>query len=84
MKYKNKFIILLVAVLLLTGCTTTLKTEDKKVVKNPETGQSLTANILCKPTRRQLRWHRAAPPPRRGQCCRCGQPAGDRASRGFR
>lgn len=50
MKYKNKFIILLVVVLLLTGCTTTLKTEDKKVVKNPETGQSLTANILCKPT----------------------------------
>ncbi|HIT21934.1 MAG TPA: YidC/Oxa1 family membrane protein insertase [Candidatus Scybalousia intestinigallinarum] len=50
MKYKNKLIILLVAVLLLTGCTTTLKTEDKKVVKNPETGQSLTANILCKPT----------------------------------
>ena len=50
MKYKNKLIILLVAVLLFTGCTTTLKTEDKKVVKNPETGQSLTANILCKPS----------------------------------
>ena len=52
MKFKNKrkLIIALSTVLLVTGCTQTLKTEDKKVVKNPETGQSLTANILCKPT----------------------------------
>ncbi|MBE6146752.1 MAG: YidC/Oxa1 family membrane protein insertase [Firmicutes bacterium] len=49
-KNKRKLIIALSAVLLVTGCTQTLKTEDKKVVKNPETGQSLTANILCKPT----------------------------------
>ena len=52
MKFNNKrkLIIALSTVLLVTGCTQTLKTEDKKVVKNPETGQSLTANILCKPT----------------------------------
>lgn len=45
---KNIFLLLLI-MLLFTGCTTTLKTEDKKVVKNPETGQSLTENILCRP-----------------------------------
>ncbi len=55
MKRKNykKLIIVSSLVLLLTGCTTTLKTEDKKVVKNPETGQSLTANILCRPTNKE-------------------------------
>lgn len=50
MKKNRKLIILLVAVLLLTtGCTKTLKDSNKKVVINPETGQSLTANILCQP-----------------------------------
>lgn len=50
MKKSRKLIILLVAVLLLTtGCTKTLKDSNKKVVINPETGQSLTANILCQP-----------------------------------
>jgi len=48
--HKKKLIVLLVAILFMTGCTTTLKGEDKKVVKNPETGQSLTGNILCRPT----------------------------------
>lgn len=47
---KSKLIILFVLVLLLTGCTKTLKGEDKKVVTNQETGQSLTENILCQPT----------------------------------
>lgn len=54
MKKKNnihKLIILSVLVLFLTtGCTKTLVDKDKKAVKNPETGQSLTENILCKPT----------------------------------
>lgn len=50
MKRNKKILVLLVAVLLLTtGCTKTLKDENKKVVTNPETGQSLTANILCQP-----------------------------------
>jgi len=53
-KNKRKIIIILLSILLLTGCTTTLKTEDKKVVKNPETGQSLTKNILCKPTNKNV------------------------------
>ena len=35
-------------VILLTGCTETIK-EGKEVVTNQETGQTLTANILCKP-----------------------------------
>lgn len=47
---KRKFIIVLLLLLLTTGCTKTLKGEDKKVVTNPETGQSLTENILCRPT----------------------------------
>lgn len=53
MKNRKKIIILAIVLLLITGCTTTLKTEDKKVVKNPETGQSLTKNILCKPTNKE-------------------------------
>lgn len=54
-KNKKKIVILLLAILLLTtGCTTTLKDKDKKVVKNPETGQSLTENILCKPTNEKV------------------------------
>ena len=52
---KKKLIILLVAVLLLTtGCTKTLKDKNKKTVTNPETGQSLTKNILCRPENKDL------------------------------
>ena len=47
---KNKILIVLLTVLLLTtGCTKTLKDSNKKAVTNPETGQSLTSNILCQP-----------------------------------
>ena len=35
---------------MLTGCTKILKDSEKKVVKNPETGQAITENIICKPT----------------------------------
>ena len=45
----SKIFLILVIVISLTGCTKTLTTKDKKVIKNPETGQSLTANILCQP-----------------------------------
>lgn len=46
---KNKrIIVLLLLIVLLTGCTKSL-TKDGKVVTNPETGQNLTENILCKP-----------------------------------
>ena len=47
---KKKIIIILLVTLLLTGCTQTLKDQENKVVTNPETGQSLTGNILCQPT----------------------------------
>jgi len=50
LKTKKKIIVLLLSVLLLTGCTKQLTDADGKVVKNEKTGQALTANILCKPT----------------------------------
>lgn len=40
--------------LTLTGCTKTLKDVDNKIVKNEKTGQTLTANILCKPTNEDI------------------------------
>lgn len=52
MKQNNKKKILIIAttILLLTGCTKTLKDEEKNVVTNEKTGQSITENIICKPT----------------------------------
>lgn len=52
---RKKWIIIALVLLLTTGCTTTLKGEDKKVVTNPETGQNLTGNILCQPTDEKTR-----------------------------
>ena len=49
-KRKIKIIILLFLLLITTGCTKTLTDNNKKAVKNEITGQTLTANILCKPT----------------------------------
>ena len=48
---KNKFkvIIVLVLLLLTTGCTKTLVNDEKQAVKNEKTGQTLTENIICKP-----------------------------------
>ena len=46
----KKLIILILSIFLLTGCTKTLKNEDKQIVKNETTGQSVTENIICKPT----------------------------------
>lgn len=48
---KKKFLITIILFLTLTmtGCTKVLKDNNKKVVINPETGQSLTENILCQP-----------------------------------
>ena len=48
---KNKSIKLIATLFLalsLTGCTKYLK-EEKKPVQNPETGQNIVENILCKP-----------------------------------
>lgn len=50
---KNKIKIFMVLVLLLltmTGCTKVLTDSNKKAVKNEATGQTLTKNIICKPT----------------------------------
>jgi len=50
LKNKKRLIILLVGLLLLTGCTKTLTDENNKAVKNEETGRALTSNVLCRPT----------------------------------
>lgn len=46
----KQLIIASILVLTLTGCTKYLKGSDNKSVINPKTGQSLTENILCRPT----------------------------------
>ena len=53
MKKRQKLIIIVVILLLLTGCTKTVK-DGKKAVIYETTGQTLTKNILCKPTDEQL------------------------------
>ena len=47
---KIKVILLLILILLTTGCAKTLTDSDNKAVKNEKTGQTLIENILCKPT----------------------------------
>ena len=49
-KRKQIIILFLLILFLTTGCTKTLTDSNKKVVKNPTTGQTLTKNILCRPT----------------------------------
>lgn len=46
---KRKILLVILCLFLLTGCTKTLR-DDKKIVKNEETGQVVTENIICKPT----------------------------------
>lgn len=50
MKKKAKYGLLIILLLLTTGCTTYLKKDDGKPITNPTTGQSLVENILCRPT----------------------------------
>lgn len=50
---RKRLVVILLILLLTTGCTKTLKGADKKAVTNPETGQSLTANILCQPENKE-------------------------------
>ena len=50
MKKSKKILVLLLCLFFLTGCTKILKDSDKKAVRNSETGQLLTENIICKPT----------------------------------
>ena len=50
MKKYQKLLILILSLFLLTGCTKILKDSNKKPIRNEETGQTVTANIICKPT----------------------------------
>lgn len=50
---KIKIVIILMLLLLTTGCKKTLTNENKQAVKNERTGQTLTENILCKPTNKE-------------------------------
>ena len=55
MKNKSKKILLIIlTIFLLTGCTKTLKDKNNKVVVNKDTGQSITENIICKPTNKDV------------------------------
>ena len=45
---KALIIVMLLMTMFLTGCTSYLKDDKKAVVKNPETGQNIVKNILCK------------------------------------
>lgn len=48
---KKKLIVLLAFLTLtMTGCTSYLKDDSKKIVKNEVTGQNIVKNILCQPT----------------------------------
>jgi len=47
---KKQILLLIFCVFLLTGCTKILKDEENIIVKNEETGQSITENIICRPT----------------------------------
>lgn len=48
-KNSKRIILILISLVMLTGCTKTLTNEENKVVKL-DTGKTLTENILCKPT----------------------------------
>ena len=45
-----KILLLIISLVMLTGCTRTLTDENNKAVKNEETGKTLTENVLCRPT----------------------------------
>ena len=47
---KTKILVLILCLFLLTGCSKMLKDKDNKVVRNEETGQTITENVICKPT----------------------------------
>ena len=55
MKNKKIKVILIIFLLLIsmTGCTKQLTDSNNKAVKNETTGQTLTKNILCKPTNKE-------------------------------
>ena len=50
----KKIILITFCIFLLSGCTKQLKDKDKNVITNKETGQSITENIICKPTNKDV------------------------------
>ena len=50
---KKKLIAIFLCIFLLSGCTTYLK-DGKQAVKYEKTGQTLTKNILCRPTEEDI------------------------------
>jgi len=50
MRKKLKYTLLLLILVVTTGCTTYLKATDGKPVVHPTTGQNIVENILCRPT----------------------------------
>ena len=54
MKKKKLIVVILLFLVLTTGCTKYLSDDNNKRITNEETGQSLTSNILCKPTDKEL------------------------------
>ena len=51
---KKKILLIFMCVLLLTGCTKSMQDDDGKIVRNEKTGQTLTENIICKPTDKDI------------------------------
>lgn len=51
---KLKIVLLVLLLVVATGCTKQLKDVNGKIVKNTETGQTLPSNILCKPTDKDI------------------------------
>lgn len=49
-KKTAKILLLVLSLVMLTGCTKTLTDENKKAVKDEASGKTLTENILCRPT----------------------------------
>lgn len=48
------FLSLLISCMCLTGCTSYVKDDDNKIVKNETTGQNLVENILCRPESKEI------------------------------
>ena len=53
-KKRLNIFIILTCILLLTGCTKYLKDDNKKTIINESTGQSITENIICRPTNEEV------------------------------
>ena len=51
---RAKLLLIILVVLLTTGCGSSIKDENKKLVVYKETGQSIQNNILCRPTNEKL------------------------------